>query len=373
MNLYWKKLFPASEGWPPYIYLANFALPVYFMLGEAPLKREAGFFLLLIYLFFYRHLYWTRKYETFIVALMVGMTLLFSFFYNPLYLYLIFLVLNHLVRLPLKMIYILCAFFGAASAAVMFQSGLYLEPLMLSGISPPLFGGTILPFVVKASAKYKDMSEQLQVANMQIERLAQQEERQRIARELHDTLGHTLSLIALKSELTARLASKDPIRTEKEAMDIQQTARTALKEMRDLVSDMNLVRLEEEIGHAQTLCAAAGIEFIYEKSAVPATLTPLQERILAMCVRESITNVVKYSRAARCVLSAAETDDKIHLSVQDNGIGFDLSVIAKHSGNGLAGMKERLQLVEGSLKISSATGKGTDIVMSIPLVIREGF
>ncbi|WP_257985925.1 sensor histidine kinase [Bacillus sp. M6-12] len=365
------KLFPEREGMLPYFYLANIAIPIIFMLQEpATSKLYLGLSLIGVLLVLFRQSYWDAGRTNIYIGLMFGITLFLGFTYHPMYLYMVFIFLNLMNRLPARTLYLFCGGFAAGSILIVITSGIFTRFDYLLSILPPLIGGTILPFIVKASVGYKEMSHRLQAANETIEVLAQQAERQRIAQELHDTLGHTLSLISLKSELIERIANRNPQRVEAEAREIHNTARSALKQMRALVSDMNAMKLEEEVSHAKTLAAAAGIQLEIKWAEVP-ELTNLQEKIMAMSFRECMTNVVRHSRASRCEVILKNMDAALSLSVKDNGEGFDPLLLTGNHGNGISGIKERLQLVEGRLVIESSPGKGAVFTFEIPKVIRQ--
>jgi len=258
---------------------------------------------------------------------------------------------------------------------------------MLFILIPPIFGVCNLPFIIRNAAKFKTMAERLKAATEQLERMAQQEERQRIARELHDTLGHTLSLIALKGELTEKLIPRAPEKAMSEARELTETARSALKQMRELVTEMRVVRLAEEYAHARSLCAAAGIAFTIEDrvydikadkpvdeaspSIARTPLSPLQETILAMSFREVLTNVVRHSRATDCKAELEIQEGSVILHVTDNGQGMDEKEIKSASGSGIAGLRQRLMLVDGHLTIQSAPQAGMQIGLHIPRTIRS--
>nr|WP_229106675.1 sensor histidine kinase [Paenibacillus sp. 1001270B_150601_E10] len=249
----------------------------------------------------------------------------------------------------------------------------------------PMFGICILPYIIRTSTRFQQKSARLRAETA--ERMAQQEERQRIARELHDTLGHTLSLIALKGEVVEKLINRHPERAIEEAREIRETARAALKQMRELVTEMKFTHFADEYKHAVSLCSAAGIPLLFQYQSISdprlsnvgtgdalvniqLPLTPLQETILAICFRETITNVVRHSRATKCNVHLDIQEGEVRVSVSDDGIGADTDQLYT-SSNGLAGLRQRLVMIDGHMSLSSALGKGTEVTLHIPRVIRN--
>lgn len=374
------RLFPAEEKYFPYLLLANLIIPVWALTLEPLDRMLAGLLLLLLFIVIYRQLYWTQG-TSFAAALLTVQTIIalaLAAFYHPMYAYIAFLISTPLSKQKKPVMIGIACLFGIGMLLVTIpQFHTYVPELWLVLLAP-MFGVCAMPFIIRASANYKLMAEQLQAATAQIERMAQEEERQRIARELHDTLGHTLSLIALKSELTEKLALRAPEKAASEARDIRETARAALKQMRELVAQMKAVKLSDEVEHARTLCAAAGIAFTCsiqqdEETALPVTaqLTALQETILAMCFRELVTNAVRHSRAARCSLQVSNPPGSIRLTVQDDGIGIRSEHLAQPSRSGMIGLRERLSLINGALQVNSSPNEGTSLAIEIPLALRS--
>ncbi|MNI43368.1 Sensor histidine kinase DesK [compost metagenome] len=150
--------------------------------------------------------------------------------------------------------------------------------------------------------------------------------------------------------------------------DVQQTARTALKEVRHMVSRMRGTRIEEEVFRIKQILKAAEIEFHMDDNLNLENVSLLTENVLSMCLKEAVTNVVKHSSASVCTLTFEKTSSELLMKVQDNGVGLakDLKTV---TGNGLQGMKERLEFVNGSLEIVSS--EGTTVITRIPQIIKR--
>lgn len=206
----------------------------------------------------------------------------------------------------------------------------------------------------------------LERANSEIERLTQEAERERIARDLHDLLGHTLTVIAVKLDLARRLLSRDPnrdlIRARNEIVEAEQTARNALAEVRDAVSGYRAEGLGSEISRARRSLLAADVKLT--STLAPVTLSTSQVNALSLALREAVTNVVRHSHATVCHVALLEKDGTIHLTIEDNGHGGQIS-----EGNGLRGMRERLQSVDGTLKLAGSADGGIRLELTLPLAI----
>ncbi|WP_263707685.1 sensor histidine kinase [Shouchella tritolerans] len=225
----------------------------------------------------------------------------------------------------------------------------------------------LLPYIVRMIRKSHEMKLGLQYANDEISRLIKNEERQRIARDLHDTLGHTLSLLTLKGELVERLIPQNPDQASKEAREIQNISRSVLLQVRELISDMQAIDLDEELQQAAQICESAGISFKVERNDELSGATPIIRNILSLCLRECVTNVVKHSGAHKCTIRLEEGPGKYILQVEDDGVGITKENHDRF-GSGLLGMKERLLLIEGKLEMETRETKGTKITISVPKV-----
>ncbi len=229
-----------------------------------------------------------------------------------------------------------------------------------------VLGVVLLPFTLFSKGKQDNLAGQLETARERISQLVIHEERQRIARDLHDTLGQKLSMIGLKSDLAMRLVEKNPQQAIAEIKDIRQTTSIALKEVRELVANMRAVRISEELIRVEQIMAAAEIELEFIGDVDKLKMPVLSESVVSMCLKEAVNNVVKHSRATKCRISFSQTENEFRMAVMDNGVGISNS-ISYITGNGLKGMKERLEFINGSLEINSE--QGTELIVHVPVAI----
>jgi len=195
--------------------------------------------------------------------------------------------------------------------------------------------------------------------------LAALAERERIARDLHDVLGHTLSVIVLKAELARRLIALDPERANAEIADVERISRTALSEVREAIGGYRARGLAAEIDAARLTLDAAGVTLIAESSqAPPAALNPQEETALALALREAVTNIVRHSRASTCRLRFVAESGQRRLVVEDDG----QHGVARE-GNGLRGMRERIESLGGHFLMERgiAHNRGTRLTIELPL------
>jgi two-component system sensor histidine kinase DesK len=207
-------------------------------------------------------------------------------------------------------------------------------------------------------AQRKIANAKLKLAYDEIERLAKVAERERIARDLHDLLGHTLSLIVLKSELAGKLLEVDVARAQREILDLERVSRDALLEVRQAVRGYRSGNLAAEIARARAALESAGITVDCEADlmALPAP----QENAMALALREAVTNVVRHANASTCRIRLRVADGQCAMEVRDNGCGG-----ADQEGNGLRGMRERAEALGGSVR--RRVGDGCSLAVCLPL------
>jgi two-component system, NarL family, sensor histidine kinase DesK len=226
-----------------------------------------------------------------------------------------------------------------------------------------LVGGVNVHFAAEARAQAK-----LRMAHAEIEHLAAVAERERIARDLHDVLGHTLSLIVLKSELARRLATRDAQRAAAEMKDVEDVARRTLQEVREAISGYR-ASLADERQKAEAMLRAAGIsaEFDVDEAPLPRAI----DEVLALALREGVTNVVRHSGATRCRAVLERRPGEVVLLLGDDGRGH-----IGGEGSGLRGMRERVSSFGGSLQVAKGISngalagmRGLTLRISIPVAV----
>lgn len=200
---------------------------------------------------------------------------------------------------------------------------------------------------------------ELRLTQDEVRRLAALAERERIGRDLHDLLGHTLSVVALKSELAGKLIARDPMAARQQIGEVEQVARQALAQVREAVAGIRASGLQAELAAARLTLLSAEVALDQRLGAV--TLDPVSENALALILREAVTNVLRHASAQRVDVELDGDADELRLSIADDGRGG----IERH-GNGLLGMHERVAELGGRLEIDSLPGAGTRLVVHVP-------
>lgn len=226
--------------------------------------------------------------------------------------------------------------------------------LFFCSIFPLFIGGGNVYF-----AERNRMNCKLRKANEEIEHLAKVAERERIARDLHDVLGHTLSVITLKSELAGKLMERDPQRAAKEISEVEEISRQALSDVRDAIRGYRSQGLLAEFARAKSILETAGL-IVQCDTAATMNIPAMQESILSLAVREAVTNIVRHAQARTCRMRLEQQNGSCRLEITDDGRGWN-----GNEGNGLRGMRERVEMVGGTLQRIGAPG--TTVTITLPL------
>lgn len=367
----WHQIFHKKTGLSPYVWVVFYILPFYFIFrSSATYQIVLGTSMIIVFFICYVLSFVSKGWLMYFwssvqILISITMTLLFSYVYFSLFLaFFIGNIQNRAGFITLYSIHLVSTIVTINYGFVS-QNPVYITQLPFVIIN--VIGVILLPVTTYNRNRSDKLQGQLEDANKRISELVKLEERQRIARDLHDTLGQKLSLIGLKSDLAGKLISKNPSQAQIEINDVRQTARSALKEVREMVTSMRGTRLEDEMFRVKQILKAAEIDLILEGDPQLTNTSLMNENVVSMCLKEAITNIIKHSSASTCLIAIEPSHSDLVIKVGDNGVGM-----AKESvvllGNGLRGMKERLEFVNGCMEIVS--NQGTTIVIKVPNVFK---
>jgi two-component system sensor histidine kinase DesK len=232
--------------------------------------------------------------------------------------------------------------------------------------------GTFLSTMVTAAIlSLSEAVRELRAAREELARRAVEKERMRFSRDLHDLLGHTLSVIVVKSEAARRLAPRDMEAALDQITDIESVGRQALTEIREAVTGYREGSLATELDRARSALSAADIAPVVRESGPP--LTPQNEALLGWVVREAVTNVVRHSGATRCEITLDGVLDRVRLTIADDGPGDGnggspaTGPAEGIGGTGLKGLTERLAVAGGSLRAGPSPRGGFTVTAELPV------
>lgn len=188
-------------------------------------------------------------------------------------------------------------------------------------------------------------------------------ERLRFSRDLHDLLGHTLSLMVVKAQAVRRIAERDPAVAAQQAADIETVGRQALDEVRQAVSGYRGRGLADELDAARVALSDSGVDVIVRRTGPP--LPPQPDALLGWAVREGVTNVIRHSGAAHCEITVRTGEDGAVLEVKDDGTGN--GGIGGTGGHGLRGLSERMDAVCGTVQAGPAPEGGFLLTVTVPV------
>ncbi|AEW93769.1 two-component system sensor kinase [Streptantibioticus cattleyicolor NRRL 8057 = DSM 46488] len=246
---------------------------------------------------------------------------------------------------------------GASAGLVAALRGADTWDAVSTGYSTMLSG-----LVTAAILTLHDAVSQLRATRQELARTAVSQERLRFSRDLHDLLGHTMSVVVVKAEAVRRLAPRDLDAALAQAADIESVGRQALTEIREAVSGYRECSLATELDRARSALDASGITPRVRESGPP--VPPQTEALLGWVVREGVTNVVRHSGAGSCVITVDTGGDRARLEITDDGDG---SGAGGGSGTGLTGLTERLAMAGGSLRAGPDARRGFRLVAELPV------
>ena len=254
---------------------------------------------------------------------------------------------------------------GLLAMAAMFW---WVMPGPLLALSWSGMGATVGGLVLAGSLYSRDKARrnaELRLTQQEVARLAAMAERERIGRDLHDLLGHTLSVVALKSELAGRLVDSDTAAARAQMQEVEAVARQALSQVREAVVGIRASGLQAELAAARLALLSAEIRL--DQRLEPLDLPAEVESALAFGLREAVTNILRHAGARRVEVELLREPGGVRLGISDDGRGGVFE-----ANTGLAGMRERLAALGGHLEIDSAPGAGTRLALHLPRAALQG-
>lgn len=247
-----------------------------------------------------------------------------------------------------------------ARIAILGWNGLVGLTAILSAEITPIYIamiGAVIGVATGAGIEAGRIGARLHRAEQRVSALALAAERERIGRDLHDILGHSLTAISIKADLAERLLDHDAAGARLQIAEVSEIARQSLADVRATAAAIREVRVVGEVASAQSVLLAAGIE-----PAVPSAIEPMPDEtseLFGYVIREAVTNVVRHSEAGHCVI----TVDSRTATITDDGVGIPNGPLR---GSGLVGLRQRLETVGGRLDVSSGAAGGTAVRASLP-------
>ncbi|MEP1552452.1 MAG: sensor histidine kinase [Paraglaciecola sp.] len=375
-----KRLLQKIDGWllprnlneqsSPYvwlIYLPLFFVPVAF-LNEHPMDFVWVLLATFAFLALYFHAFWVKGqtviYHIVAIILIASLSALITATASTLFIYAAAFC-SRLKPIKYALSVLAAILIWIASISWVFSFELYF-------ILPALVFSLIIGLLNIYQYALHENKQALILSRKETQRLAKVAERERIARDLHDLIGHTFSVITLKADLAGRLLDKDLEKARSEIKQLEEISRNALSQVREVVSGYRTSDLLSELANAKNVFASLNIKFDYEFENIDEQHIELDlaaNKELAIVLRELVTNIIKHAKADFVTANIMQQNDKIILSMQDNGVGIDSTQI---HGNGLKGITERIQYLNGSVTIQSGAGvAGTLTQVSLPVVDKD--
>lgn len=232
-------------------------------------------------------------------------------------------------------------------------------PYRLWGFVPPLALIWVIGLLELRQHDRRQEQENERLRSSQVELLATIAERERIARDLHDLLGHSLTAVVMRAQLTKELVLADPQRARAEAEEMERNAREALAAVRSTVTGWRQTDIRTELEAARSVLAGSGVTLrvAFDEKLI---LLSEAEHELGLALREAVTNVARHARASACHIGLDADDERVRLVIADDGIGGDAP-----EGTGLTGLRERVAKLGGAVRRTGSAG--TTLTITVPV------
>jgi signal transduction histidine kinase len=402
LKLIFKRIFPSDEGIFPYLYLANLFIPLYFMLQEPPERLYPGLLLLAIFVVLYRQVFWSQRYTAYFVIAIMIITIVFGNIYNPMYIYIIFVFAAQIVRLPIKWMYGLCGGFTVFTIYLIYQT-VIIDPFYIVTLLPPLFGGSILPFIMKNSLRHKELNEELKALASKLEKKNQEmilleESKKRMLADLSHDLKTPMTTIQGYSKALYEDIIVDEEKKKKYLKYIYDKSIRVTHLIEELFMfskldspDSPIQKEEKDICEFFREVIVEYYELFSEKDMeleveIPPTviLYSFDQKLLYRAISNILENVVKYNPTNTFVyFHLHNTNTSIKLEIGDNGVGISEEIVNTlfdpfvrgdknrlndgGTGLGLAITKKIVEKHGGQLKLETKPARGkTNFIIELP-------
>ncbi|HEY2793791.1 MAG TPA: histidine kinase, partial [Micromonosporaceae bacterium] len=234
-------------------------------------------------------------------------------------------------------------------------------PYRLWGVIPAAVLIWVIGLVELGQRDRRQELENERLRNAQVELLATISERERIARDLHDLIGHSLTAVVMRAQLTKELVLVDPERARAEAEEIERNARDALAAVRTTVTGWRRTNIRAELEAARRALAGTGVSFRvdYDDKLI---LLASADHELGLALREAVTNVARHAHASVCHIGLEADEERVRLVIADDGVGGNAP-----EGTGLTGLRERIAKLGGRVQRSGSAG--TTLTITVPVKV----
>lgn len=358
------RVYPKEDGFVSIIWLIFTLIPIISMFPYDNFDKQLALITLGIFIMTYRNCLFKGKWFPLWMGLMYAISLFYTVYFG--YIYLFIYPAWMIGFLSMKKMEFWTYYSGllCSLTPVPFALGNlpeYLPKDMKITIFVYGFFICAAPFAGRSIRKQAELRKQMHQSTQRLEYVVKQEERYRIARDLHDTLGQSLSIMTIKAELARKIMDKDCELAKKELAEIAETSRGTLHTVREIVTSMRQVLIVEEMITIEKSLRAAKIILSTEGEAVTAKIPANIQNTVSYCLRECVTNIVRHSKASRCKIVMKRMESDYFFRIEDDGRGMGQ---ATH-GNGLKGLQERIEGIGGQLTFKQQGG--TQVIFTIPI------
>ncbi|MFS0820098.1 sensor histidine kinase [Bacillus sp. 1P02SD] len=398
------RIFPEKEGIIPFLYIANLFFPLFFLFQESQGKLLIGLLLMAVFVVAYRQAYWSSQDILAFVLVQLSIILVFGFMYDPLYIYMIFIPVYQIVRLPMQWMYVVCGLFTFFGLILIYQVVLSGEYYAILNLGPPLFGGSFLPFMIKGSIKYKEMSEnlrrtaeELEKKNREMTRL-EESKKQMLADISHDLKTPITTIQGYSRALYEGVVS-DETQTERYLKYIYDKSIRVTSLIDELFMFSKLdspeVPIQKELKDICEFYRGVIVEHfdLFEEKKMELDIDILDEKmmvrfdpkLLNRAISNLLQNTNKYNpENTEIYLRLARTENRIFIEVGDNGVGIRDEIAQTlfepfvrgdksrmndgGSGLGLAITKKIIELHGGTIRVDTSPNRGkTNFIIELPI------